>query len=99
MPDLDRDAHQSHFDIIAAEKAHRPLFAVEFDGPAHDKAVPAERDRARAELSERFQDPSLRISAILFGFSLFTIVRVPEGVDVLESVRRGGKTCHFVANV
>lgn len=61
--DLYRYALQSHFDFVAAESSHRPLFAVEFDGPAHSKPPSAERDRKKAALCERFQCPLLRITS------------------------------------
>lgn len=57
-------ALQSHFDFVVADvNTTSPLFAVEFDGPAHfEDARQKERDRAKNELCDRFEFPLLRIN-------------------------------------
>ena len=54
-------ALQSHFDFLVADAAHDPLFAVEFDGPMHEKPKQAARDKKKNELCVRFDLPLLRI--------------------------------------
>jgi hypothetical protein len=58
-----RFALRSHFDFVVCDTEHTPLFAVEFDGPSHDKPEQARRDIQKNSLCERFQFPILRINA------------------------------------
>jgi Protein of unknown function (DUF2726) len=58
-----RFALRSHFDFVVCDAEHTPLFAVEFDGPSHDKPEQARRDIQKNGLCERFQFPILRINA------------------------------------
>lgn len=61
--DLFRYALQAHFDFVVADSSHNPLFAVEFDGPAHDELKQRHRDSQKNQLCDRFHFPLLRINA------------------------------------
>lgn len=56
-------ALKGHFDFVVADRDHDPLFAVEFDGPFHEKKARRVRDRMKNNLCERFDLPILRINA------------------------------------
>lgn len=56
-------ALMSHFDFVITDKKHRPLFAVEFDGPHHGGAKQQARDAKKNELCERFGFPLIRIDS------------------------------------
>jgi hypothetical protein len=58
-----RFALQSHFDFVISDNSHTPLFAVEFDGPAHNAPEQVVRDQLKDHLCERFDFPLLRINA------------------------------------
>jgi len=55
-------ALKSHFDFIATNQTHDPIFAVEFDGPSHQKSEQRARDHRKDTLCERFDLPLLRIN-------------------------------------
>jgi hypothetical protein len=55
-------ALRSHFDFVAADENHQPLFAVEFDGPSHLAPEQQERDQKKAALCEFFELPLLRVN-------------------------------------
>ncbi len=59
--DLFGYAMRAHFDVVVADPDSQPLFAVEFDGPAHDEAGAKENDRKKNALCERFACPLARI--------------------------------------
>lgn len=56
-------ALQSHYDFLVVDSGQMPLFAVEFDGPAHDDLAQAERDARKNLLSRRFGLPLVRLLA------------------------------------
>lgn len=54
-------AMKSHLDFVAVNAAFYPIFAVEFDGPAHQLAKQRSRDDLKNRLCRRFRLPLLRI--------------------------------------
>lgn len=58
-----RYALQAHFDFVITTDDHKPLFAVEFDGPTHSHEEQIRRDSIKDSLCERFELPILRINA------------------------------------
>lgn len=58
-----RFALQSHFDFVVVDSKHTPLFAVEFDGPTHNREEQKSRDETKYRLCDRFEFPILRINA------------------------------------
>ena len=54
-------ALKSHFDFLACDKEHYPVFVVEFDGPSHQEAAQLERDQKKDGLCAMFDLPILRI--------------------------------------
>lgn len=63
---LDRDhfsfALKAHFDFVVADRDHRPLFAVEFDGPHHELDERSRRnDRRKNLICERLGFPLARV--------------------------------------
>lgn len=69
-------ALRSHFDFVVTDREHKPLFAVEFDGPSHDSADQATRDTTKNRLAERFGLPLLRVRSA-------HILRRYDGWDLL----------------
>jgi hypothetical protein len=55
-------ALKSHFDFVVSGETHDPLFAVEFDGPSHQRDDQRVRDSKKNELCEIFDFPILRIN-------------------------------------
>ncbi len=54
---------QSHFDFVVADGEELPLFAVEFDGPRHQRdSTQQARDMRKNWLCNRFHLPLLRVS-------------------------------------
>jgi hypothetical protein len=61
---LFRFALMAHFDFVITDFGYKPLFAVEFDGPAHTtSAEQRERDAKKNALCEQFRFPLLRINS------------------------------------
>jgi hypothetical protein len=64
---LPRELHdfcwRAHFDFVLTDAESAPLFAVEFDGTAHQTPVQQERDRKKDELCRIFFLPILRINS------------------------------------
>ncbi|HWZ71258.1 MAG TPA: DUF2726 domain-containing protein [Casimicrobiaceae bacterium] len=60
-------ALRAHFDSVVCDESHRPLFAVEFDGPSHTSEEQQERDVKKDWLAERFELALLRINARYLG--------------------------------
>jgi hypothetical protein len=54
-------ALKSHFDFVVCDKAHVPLFTVEFDGPTHLDPRQERRDAKKDEICRIFSFPMLRI--------------------------------------
>lgn len=54
----------SHFDFVVTEKNHRPLFAVEFDGPYHEiyKESVRPRDIIKNRICQIAELPLIRVS-------------------------------------
>lgn len=61
--DLYSFALKSHFDFLACNESHDPVFVVEFDGPSHRGKVQRERDRKKDEICRLFEIPLLRINS------------------------------------
>lgn len=58
-----RFAMKSHFDFVVSGADHRPLFAVEYDGPYHLDIAQQERDALKDSLCARFDCPLLRVDS------------------------------------
>jgi len=56
-------ALKAHFDFVVCDKEHMPQFAVEFDGPSHNKKSQKEKDQLKNKLCDRFDFPLLRINS------------------------------------
>jgi hypothetical protein len=56
-------ALKSHFDFLAYDSRHRPLFAVEIDGASHRSQIQQNRDSKKNSLCERFDLPLLRLTS------------------------------------
>lgn len=56
-------ALKAHFDFLVTDGRMLPLFAVEFDGPAHTTRRQRRRDDIKNKLCEQFELPLLRIKA------------------------------------
>ncbi len=70
-------ALRSHLDFLVTDRRYSPLFAVEFDGPYHNREAQRGRDRIKNDLCERSALPLLRINAnyldrLCRGFDLLT---------------------------
>jgi hypothetical protein len=61
--DLFSFALKSHFDFVACNESHDPVFAVEFDGPSHRGKEQRERDSKKDEICQIFEIPILRINS------------------------------------
>jgi hypothetical protein len=61
--DLYSFALMAHFDFVATDADHHPLFAVEFDGPSHISERQQGRDSKKDRLCESFEFPLLRINS------------------------------------
>lgn len=60
--DLYRYALQAHFDFVVTDSKHLPLFAVEFDGPAHSEHDAKCRDKMKKDICQRLEFSLLRIN-------------------------------------
>ena len=61
--ELYRYALMAHFDFVVCDKDQRPLFTVEFDGPAHREPKQKARDQKKNALCKHFGFPLLRIKS------------------------------------
>lgn len=58
-----RFALQAHFDFVVCDSEQIPQFAVEFDGPSHQKSAQRKRDALKDFLCEQLNFPILRIKS------------------------------------
>lgn len=56
-------ALRSHFDFVACNRDHYPLFAVEYDGPQHGRSLQISRASKKNDLCERFGISILRLNS------------------------------------
>jgi len=54
---------RAHFDFVVVDDDHRPLFAVEFDGPTHRSRKQRRRDASKNRLCRLAELPLIRINA------------------------------------
>jgi hypothetical protein len=77
---------RAHFDFVLVDSEHRPVMAVEFDGPFHSSVHQIERDRLKSDFCKEVEFPLLRVNAnhVIRKFRGMTLLRWIIEVNALE---------------
>jgi len=70
-------ALKTSFDFIITDSDTTPLFAIEFDGPVHQRGIKQQIDRTKNSICEKYGFPILRIDHDLLNAQI-------ENVDLVE---------------